>query len=77
MKSETAKQIQRMRKNGTRYIEIARLLGLTELQVRGVLERKEVAIGPDDLIDGERLADRVERMKRGIKTGDIVIERSR
>lgn len=76
MKSETVKQIQRMRKSGTRYAKIARLLGLTELQVRGVLDRKEIAVSPDDLIDGERLADRVERIKREIKMGLVIVERA-
>ena len=77
MKSVTVKQIQKMRLSGKRYHEIARLLGLTELQVRGVLDRKELAVGPDDLIDGERLEDRVKRLKAEIRAGVTVVERDR
>ena len=80
MHSEVIKEIRRLRDEGISVKETARLTGTTPEQVRTAMRTQSFGNTEKDeteIIDGELVTDRVERIKQGIKDGTIVIRRTR
>lgn len=83
MRSELIRQCKRLKYRNYRPEQIALVMGLTIAEVEFALgdhrtnEQAEKKGSPDEIVDGERMAERIERMKRGIRSGEIVVERVR
>jgi len=80
MQSELIKEIRRLRDEGISVKETARLTGTTPEQVRTAMRTQSFGNMEKDeteIIDGELVTDRVERIKQGIRNGTIVIRRTR
>ena len=65
-----------LRRQGYDIPEIAFKTGASPNQVRYAIRRQRYETrepGPDDIIDGERLADRIKRVTTQIKNGQLFI----
>ena len=83
MRSEIISRCRRYARNGYAAGWIAERVGLSLHQVLYALDdsdkqggQKEKDGSPDELIDGERLADRISRMTKEIKGGRLIIQRA-
>lgn len=83
MRSTQIKEVRRLSGKGYRNEQIALVLGLTVDQVKFALAskfsngNKEHKGSPDEIVDGETMQQRIERMKAGIRSGEIVVTRDR
>ncbi|TXH16507.1 MAG: hypothetical protein E6R03_05380 [Hyphomicrobiaceae bacterium] len=82
MRAELMRKCKRMHYRRFTNEQIALVLNVTVPDVELALcdqrkqERPVCEIGPDALIDGERLEDRVRRLKGEIRSGRLVIPRA-
>lgn len=70
MKSELMDEIKTLRGKGYTVNDVARLTGTTPAQVKYVMrsyKRTNQKVDENTIIDGERLEDRVNRLKRELK----------
>lgn len=59
--------------------DIMRLTGLTAEQLKEAMAKRYYGSherGPEQVIDGEPIGDRIERLKREIREGRLVIQRT-
>ena len=76
MPIELMDDIVELRRQGYDIPEIAFKTGASPNQVRYAIRRQMYETrepGPDDIIDGERLADRIKRVTSQIKAGQLFI----
>lgn len=83
MRSQVMKECKRLTAKSYRADQIALTLGITEEQVQYALSDQRKANGgqekkgsPDDIVDGERIEDRIKDMTARIRAGVLVIPRA-